>query len=60
MNGHWGKIAVMSGAGGAFIIYEMATATEYPSPAEVVPQYVQLTMALIGVVGSAVGYLSQK
>jgi hypothetical protein len=47
-------------ASSAWLIYNMATATEAPSQAVVILQYGLLACALLGLAGSLVMYASQK
>ncbi len=48
MNSKWPKIMLMSGATSAWLLYDMATATEVPRQAVVMLQYGLLACALIG------------
>jgi hypothetical protein len=50
----WPKIMLMSGLTSAWLLYDMATATEAPRQAVAVLQYGLLACALIGLVGSIV------
>jgi hypothetical protein len=50
----WPKIMLMSGLTSAWLLYDMATATEAPRQAVAVLQYGLLASALIGLVGSIV------
>jgi hypothetical protein len=54
VNSKWPKIMLMSGATSAWLLYDMATATEAPRQAVAVLQYGLLACALIGLVGSIV------
>ncbi|MEO8320626.1 MAG: hypothetical protein ABJA75_16795 [Bradyrhizobium sp.] len=54
MSSKWPKIMLMSGATSAWLLYDMATATEAPRQAVAVLQYGLLACALIGLVGSIV------
>lgn len=60
MNSKWPKIMLMSGATSAWLLYDMATATEAPRQAVTVLQYGLLACALIGLVGSIVMAASEK
>ncbi len=46
--GNWGKIALLNGAVSAWLIYDMATATEAPSPALKILQYALVAGCLFG------------
>ena len=50
----WPKLMLMSGITSAWLLYEMATATDAPSRAPAILQYGLLACALIGLVGSLV------
>ena len=52
MHGKGRKMMLMSGVTSAWLLYDMATATEAPRQAVAVIQYGLLAMALIGLVGS--------
>jgi len=54
MNGKWPKLMLMSGATPAWLLYDMATATEAPRRAVAMLQYCLLAGALIGLIGSIV------
>ena len=60
MNSKWPKIMLMSGATSAWLLYDMATATEVPRQAVVMLQYGLLACALIGLIGSVVMAASEK
>ena len=60
MNGKWPKVMLMSAATAAWLVYDMATATEAPRQAVAVLQYCLLAGALIGLVGSLVMATSAK
>lgn len=49
-DGNWGKIALLNGAVSAWLIYDMATATEAPSATLKILQYAILAGCLIGLV----------
>jgi hypothetical protein len=51
---------LMSAVTSAWLIYDMATATEVPRQAVAILQYGLLAMALIGFLGSLVMATSQK
>ena len=57
MNGKWPKAMLMSAATAAWLVYDMAAATEVPRQAV---QYCLLAGALIGLVGSLVMAASEK
>ena len=54
MNSRWPKIMLMSGLTSAWLLYDIATATEAPRQAVAILQYGLLACALIGLVGSIV------
>ena len=54
MGSKWPKIMLMSGLTSAWLLYDMATATEAPRQAVAVLQYGLLVCALIGLIGSIV------
>jgi len=54
MNSKWPKVMLMSGLTSAWLLYDMATATETPRQAVAVLQYGLLACALIGLIGSVV------
>ena len=60
MNSKWPKVTLMSGVTSAWLLYDLATATEAPSPALAVLQYGLLACALVGLVGSLVMLASEK
>ena len=60
MNGKWPKLMLMSGITSAWLLYDMATATEAPSRALASLQYGLLACALIGLVGSLAMLASEK
>ena len=60
MNSKWPKIMLMSGATSAWLLYDIATASEAPRQAVAVLQYGLLACALIGLVGSIVMAASDK
>ena len=60
MNSKWPKIMLMSGATSAWLLCDMATATEAPRQAVAVLQYGLLACALIGLVGSIVMAASEQ
>jgi hypothetical protein len=60
MGKNWRVSAALSGAAAAWLIYDMATATEYPSRALAILQWVLLTLAVIGLVGSLVKFAAEK
>ena len=60
MNSKWPKLMLMSGITSAWLLYEMATATEAPSRALAILQYGLLGGALIGLVGSLVMLASEN
>ena len=54
MYSKWPKLMLMSGITSAWLLYEMAMATEAPSRALAIRQYGLLACAMIGLVGSLV------
>ena len=60
MNSKWAKLMLMSGITSAWLLYEMATATEAPSRALAILQYGLLGGALTGLVGSLVMLASEN
>jgi hypothetical protein len=56
----WPKLMLMSGITSAWLLYEMAMATETPSRALAILQYGLLACALIGLVGSLVMVALEK
>ena len=60
MNSKWAKLMLMSGITSAWLLYEMATATEAPSRALAILQYGLLAGALTGLVGSLVMLASEN
>jgi hypothetical protein len=59
-SGNWGKLALMNGAVAAWLLYDISTATEEPSRAVVIMQYVFLAGASIGLAASLVKLMSAK
>ena len=60
MQDKWAKVMLMSAATAAWLIYDMATATEAPRQALAILQYGLLACALFGLVGSLVMAASRK
>jgi hypothetical protein len=60
VNSKWPKLMLTSGITSAWLLYEMATATEAPSRALAILQYGLLACALIGLVGSLAMLASEK
>lgn len=60
MDGKWPKVMLMSGLTSAWLLYDIATATEAPRQAVAVLQYGPLACALIGLVGSVVMDAQEK
>ena len=60
MNSKWPKLMLMGGITSAWLLHEMATATEAPSRSLAILQYGLLGGALIGLVGSLVRLASEK
>jgi hypothetical protein len=60
MNGKWPKLMLMSAATSAWLIYDIASATEVPRQAVAILQYCLLACALVGLVGSVVLPVSEK
>ena len=60
MNSRWPKVMLMSAVTSAWLIYDMASATEAPSRAVAVLQYGLLACALFGLIGSLVKFATEK
>jgi hypothetical protein len=60
MSGKWPKVMLMSGLTSAWLLYDIATATEAPRPAVAMLQYGLLAGALIGLIGSVVMAAQEK
>jgi hypothetical protein len=60
MNGKWPKVMLMSGLTSAWLLYDMATATDVPRQAVAILQYGLLACAVIGLVGSIVMAAQEK
>jgi hypothetical protein len=60
VNSRWPKIMLMSGLTSAWLLYDIATATEAPRQAVALLQYGLMACALIGLVGSIVMAASEK
>jgi hypothetical protein len=60
MNGKWPKVMLMSGLTSAWLLYDIATATETPRQAVAMLQYGLLACALIGLIGSVVMAAQEK
>jgi uncharacterized protein with GYD domain len=60
MNSKWPKLMLMSAATSAWLIYDIASATEVPRQAVAIQQYCLLACALVGLVGSVVMAASEK
>jgi hypothetical protein len=58
--GKYGRMALITAAVSAWLIYDMATAAEVPRQAVMILHYVLLACALIGLAGSLVKLMSQK
>lgn len=56
----WGKFILINAAVAAWLIYDMASATETPRQAVMILQYVFLTGVVVGLVGATVKYLSAE
>ena len=54
MKSRWPKVMLMSGVTSAWLLYDIATATEAPRQAVAILQYGLLACALIGLMGSIV------
>jgi hypothetical protein len=54
MNGKWPKVMLMSGLTSAWLLYDIATATEAPRQAVALLQYGLPACAVIGLIGSIV------
>ena len=55
---NWGLTALMSGAAAAWLIYDISSASEAPSWAVMILQYVLLVGCLIGLAGGLVKLMS--
>jgi hypothetical protein len=60
MNGKWPKVMLMSGLTSAWLLYDIATATEASRQAVAILQYGLLACALIGLIGSVVMAAQEK
>ena len=60
MNRKWPKLMLMSAATAAWLVYDMASATETPRQAVAILQYCLVAGALIGLLGSLVMAASEK
>ena len=60
MTSKWPKVMLMSGLSSAWLLYDIATASEAPGRALALLQYGLLAAALIGLVGSLVMLASEK
>jgi hypothetical protein len=60
VNSKWPKVTLMSGITSAWLLYDMATATEAPSRGLAVLQYGLLACALVGLIGSLAMLASEK
>lgn len=60
MNSKWPKMMLISGLTSAWLLYDIATATEAPRQAVALLQYGLMACALIGLVGSIVMAASEK
>jgi multisubunit Na+/H+ antiporter MnhE subunit len=58
--GKWLKLALMTAAVSAWLIYDMATATESPSQLLLILQYFLLACALFSLVGSLIKLASPQ
>lgn len=60
MNGKWPKVMLLSAATSLWLLYDLATATEAPSPALALLQYALLACVLVALIGSAVMYATDR
>ncbi len=60
VNSKWPKVMLMSGITSAWLLYDMAIATEAPSRGLAVLQYGLLACALVGLIGSLVMLALEK
>jgi hypothetical protein len=60
VNGKWPRLILMTGAVSGWLLYDLVTATEAPSPALALLQYAVLASALIGLIGSVMMLASEK
>jgi hypothetical protein len=58
--GNWGRLALMSGATSAVLIYQIASATEAPGTALKFLQYGLLALSLIALAGALVKLASGR
>jgi len=56
----WPKLMLMSAATAAWLVYDMAAATETPRVAVAYMQYAFLALAVIGFFGAWLNYASEK
>jgi hypothetical protein len=55
----WGKWILINAAVSAWLVYDIATATEVPRQAVMILQYALLACALFGLAGSLIKYVSE-
>lgn len=60
MSGKWPKVMLTSGLTSAWLLYDIATATETPRQAVAMLQYGLLACALVGLIGSVVMATQEK
>ncbi|MEH2513033.1 hypothetical protein V1291_004387 [Nitrobacteraceae bacterium AZCC 1564] len=60
MSSTWPKLMLMSAVTAAWLVYDIATATEAPGPAVAYMQYAFLAMAVVGFFGSLLNYVAEK
>ncbi|WP_424630096.1 hypothetical protein [Bradyrhizobium sp. SYSU BS000235] len=60
MSSKWPKLMLVSAATAAWLIYDMATATEAPRPAVAYMQYTFLALSVVGFFGAWLNYASEK
>jgi hypothetical protein len=60
VNGKWPRLILMTGAVSGWLLHDLVTATEAPSPALALLQYAVLAGALIGLIGSVMMLASEK
>ena len=60
VNSKWPKVMLMSGLTSAWLLYDIATATEAPRQAVAILQYALLACAVIGLIGSIMMAAQEK
>ena len=60
MNSKWPRVMLLSAVSTCFLLYDVTTATEAPRQAVAILEYVLLACAVVGLVGSAVMYATDR